>query len=199
MIRSILAVIAVALLSGPVLAHKVNVFAYVEDEQLYIEGYFNDGKMARNSSVEVTDADGEVVISDMTNDQGRLILDLPQQSSPLRIVLNAGMGHQGEYVMSAGDLGEALPPAVAVTPAPTAGPSVDQAQLEATVQRAVNEAVKPLVKALEAAQERASLSDIIGGVGLIVGILGAFAFYKARQRASSPVGGGNGTDSNKVN
>ena len=198
MIRSILVMIAVASLSGPVLAHKVNVFAYVEDEQLYIEGYFNDGKMARNSSVEVRDGDGEVVISDVTDDQGQLTLDLPQQSSPLRIVLNAGMGHQGEYVMSAGDLGGAAPSAAVVTPppAPTPGPAVDQAQLEATVQHAVNEAVKPLVKALEAAQERASLSDIIGGVGLIVGILGAFAFYKARQRVPSSV---DGADSNKVN
>src|SRR3569833_1742452 len=34
-------------------AHKVNVFAYLEGDRVYVQGYFLDGKKAKNSKVTV--------------------------------------------------------------------------------------------------------------------------------------------------
>ena len=200
MIRSIVVLLALAMLSGPVLAHKVNVFAYVEGERLHIEGYFNDGKKARNSVVNITDAEGNVLISDTTNDEGQLVIDIPSGSAQMHVVLKSGMGHQAEYVIPAEDVAASTVSKSAETKSPTSpvsnvqagemtaqavSPSVDQAQLESMIQQAVSEAIRPLARELAASRERASLGDIIGGVGLIVGLLGGFAFLKARQSASA--------------
>ena len=40
-------------------AHKVNVFAYVEGDQIYIQGYFSDGHMAKNSEVTIYGDNGQ--------------------------------------------------------------------------------------------------------------------------------------------
>lgn len=197
MVRSMAVLVAAMMFSGAVLAHKVNVFAYVENQQLYVEGYFNDGKMAKKSAIEVIDPDGNVIMQDVTDDQGQITFDLPDQSIPLRIELNAGMGHQGVYVMSAEDLGAVAPPVAMeaisapdeASPSVAVSPSINPAELEAAVQRAVGDAIKPLVRELSVAQKQASLSDIVGGIGLIVGVLGGFAFFKARQQMSKASGG----------
>ncbi len=38
-------------------AHKVSVYGYAEDGMVFVEGYFVDGSKAKNSSVEVFDAE----------------------------------------------------------------------------------------------------------------------------------------------
>ena len=42
-------------LNIPALAHKVNIFAYIEGEKVYTESYSNDGKKCVNSKIEVFD------------------------------------------------------------------------------------------------------------------------------------------------
>ena len=179
-------------------AHKVNLFAYVEADEIYVEGYFVDGKAAQNSKVQVLGPNGELLVEGITDDQGQYRFAVPQRTD-LKIVVNAGMGHQTDFLLTAADLNKA--DVVDVVPAQSSevapGPlqsnsqtlepaSINNSELDAVVRKAVNEAIKPLVRELSAAQQKASLSSIIGGVGYIIGFLGLFAFFKARQTTAKP-------------
>lgn len=179
-------------MSQQALAHKLSLFAYAEGDTVSVEGYFADGKKAQNSAVKVVDSGGTVLVEGVTDDEGMYSFKIPQQVD-LNIILNSGMGHQGEFLMSAAELGGG-----GISPEPVSAPVVagveaDQAALgvvaapavggdvEAVVHRAVNEAIKPLVRELAESRQKASISDLVGAIGYIFGLMGLFAFYKARQ------------------
>jgi nickel transport protein len=187
--------LAVLGVSQPALAHKLNLFAYAEGDMVSVEGYFADGKKAQNSAVKVVDSGGALLVEGVTDDEGMYRFKTPQQGS-INIILNAGMGHQGEFLMSATELGNGIAPRSVSTPIVTGvvtGAETDQAAMdmaaapatggdvEAVVHRAVNEAIKPLVRELAESRQKASISDLVGAVGYIFGLMGLFAFYKARQ------------------
>ncbi len=177
-------------------AHKVNLFAYVEADEVYVEGYFVDGKAAQNSKVQVLGPNGGLLVEGITDDQGQYRFAVPQRTD-LKIVVNAGMGHQTDFLLTAAELNKTdVVDAVSVQSSevdpsqsasqPAESGITNNTELDAVVRKAVNEAIKPLVRELSAAQQKASLSSIIGGVGYIIGFLGLFAFFKARQATIKP-------------
>jgi len=176
------------------LAHKINLFAYAEGDEVYVESYFVDGKAAQNSKVQVLGPEGNLLLEGITDDQGQYRFAVPQHTD-LKIVVNAGMGHQTNFLLSAAELNESD----MVEAAPVQSSEVEvsassekaaiesssgianNSELDEVVRKAVNEAIKPLVRELSASQQKASLSGIVGGVGYIIGFLGLFAFFKVRQ------------------
>ena len=190
------------LFSYPALAHKVSVFAYVEDGKVFVEGYFADGKKPMDSEVSVF-ADGAEtpVFEGRTDDQGMLSFPLPKVDSALRVVLNAGMGHRGEYTIPKAEVvGAAEMPAASssvLTPSSpdnlsTPAAAIDKAELESIVNHAVAEAIKPLVRELAASQEHVSFTQKVGGVGYIFGVMGILAFLLARKKEEKAKKEGNG-------
>lgn len=180
-------------LSQQALAHKLNLFAYAEGDTISVEGYFADGRKAQNSAVKVLDSSGKVLVEGMTDGEGKYLFKVPQKSD-IKIILNAGMGHQGEFAMSAAELGDGNAAAseqgsamsdgdadVGHAGAEVVNAPVVGGELDIAVHRAVNEAIKPLVRELAESRQQASISEIVGAVGYIFGLLGLFAFYKARQ------------------
>jgi nickel transport protein len=170
-------------------AHKVNVFAYAEGDQVYVEGYFSDGTKAKNSDVTVADASGRRLLQGKTNEQGDFTFPITERQA-LQITLNAGQGHQAIYDIPvdevAGQNAASSPlPADADDPPPNAGSASeadDGASVsEAMIRKAVAQGVLPLARQISELKERRGLSDIVGGIGLIVGILGIFAYFRARQ------------------
>ena len=57
-------------LAPSALAHKVNVFAWVEGDTVHVEGYFAGNKKAQDSLVEVFDRTGEKLLDGRTDQQG---------------------------------------------------------------------------------------------------------------------------------
>jgi len=174
-------------------AHKVNVFAYVEGDQIYIQGYFSDGKTAKNSEVTIYGSDGRELTKGQTNEEGVITFPIQGKQS-LRIVLNAGQGHQASYEIPLEEItGTAVVPAASDPPPSStdqsspvgemiAGSSGESAQVsEAMVRKAVAQGVLPLAREISELKERRGFSDIVGGIGFIVGLLGVFAYVKARQ------------------
>ncbi|MEJ2652365.1 MAG: cobalt ABC transporter permease [Gammaproteobacteria bacterium] len=175
-------------------AHKVNVFAYVEGDQVYTQGYFSDGTKAKNSAVTVYGNAGQELLKGRTDEDGAFTFPTQGQRQALRIVLNAGMGHQASYVIPVEEVtGSPVTPAPAsAAAAAPSSPRGEQAGdrdagrtpsglSEAQVRKAVAEGVLPLAREISALKERRGFSDIVGGIGLIIGVLGGFAYFKARQ------------------
>ena len=90
-------------------AHKVQMFAYPEGENIFVEGYFADGKKPKKSEVVVYDNGGNVLFNGVTDDEGKLSFKIPQKTD-MRITLNAGMGHKTEYTIPASELSGSNPP-----------------------------------------------------------------------------------------
>lgn len=183
-----------ALTVSPAYAHKVNMFAFAEGNDVFVEGYFSDGKKPMNSEVLVFDNAGKQLLSGLTNEEGQFDFAIPKQED-LRITLNAGQGHLAEYTISREELGgvEAAPATandalnspggeavsdnnVVVETTAAAAPG-----LERMVKSAVGQSLRPVMRSLSELKERRTFSDIIGGLGFIVGIIGGFFYFKARK------------------
>ncbi|MBU4565970.1 MAG: hypothetical protein KMY53_01000 [Desulfarculus sp.] len=183
-------------LAGAAQAHRISVYAYVEDGQIKGEGYMPGGGKVSNQQVQVLDAGGKVLAEAKTSPEGAFSLPLPQAKPPLTLVLSAGAGHRATYKLSAADLGVAATAAKAApaSAAPTAAKPVAQAvaagqDLGPQIKKAVEQAVAPLRAQLAEMALRSnevSLKDIVGGLGWIVGLLGLAAYMKARKMAGAP-------------
>ncbi len=191
-----------AILSSVVYAHKVNMFAYQEGGQVFVDGYFADGKKAQESEVSVYDDQGQLLLNGKTDDKG-LFVFTPAQKGALRITLDAGLGHKTEYELGADEWEEQAGLASVVStgnePVQTqvetsseakiaphsAAAGINEKALQAMIKKAVHDANMPLIRSLEEAQQKASLSDIIGGVGFIFGILGVLLYFQARKQSKS--------------
>lgn len=176
----------------PAHAHKVNLFAYAEGNKVVVEGFFSDGKVAEKAQIQVFSPTGDRLVQGQADDEGVFVFETPAEVSDLRISLYAGMGHRAEFTLPADEIRGALATAAGGGEAGGAAPAVaaDSAAVEAMVRQAVGEAMLPLVRNLSELNERRTASDIIGGVGFIIGIIGVFFYLRARslQGRSAPRG-----------
>lgn len=177
-------------------AHKVNMFAYVEGNDVFVEGYFLDGKKPKNCEVTVSDADGSVLLTGLTNDEGQFTFAIPS-SGAIKIKIDAGEGHIAQYLLSAEEVSMAddlvsVADSVVQSDTQIPGPASEQPDnvgLNSNdinmlmVQKAVGRSLHPVMRALDELKERRTMSDIIGGVGIIMGIGGMFLYFKARKIA----------------
>lgn len=125
----LLAVALLLVLQTPALAHRVNIFAWTEGPQVAVKCGFSGGNSVRNGEVTVYDAaDGRVLLTGRTDTEGLFRFDIPPKGREhgLRIRINAGEGHQNEWLLEAAELASApaADPAVIPAPAPAAAPAV---------------------------------------------------------------------------
>lgn len=101
----VVVLIGTLLFTGAAFAHKVHIFAYVEDGKIHAESYFPDGKPVEQGSIEVLDSQGQKVAEGVTDPEGRCVLPIPKKDD-LTIVINASMGHKSTYLLKKTELGE---------------------------------------------------------------------------------------------
>jgi nickel transport protein len=144
------------LVSTEALAHKVNIFAYVEGGVVYCEGYFPDGRKVSDGKVEVYDSQGNKLLEGTTDKEGMFSFRAPKPDD-LKIVLIASMGHKNSYTLSADEFSD-----VAATSAePT--PQVKQAPLEQAPTKAKHRHRAP-------EREPFPVAGVLGGLGFIFGL-----------------------------
>jgi len=198
----ILATLLLCVCAWSAQAHKVNMFATVEGDTVFIEGYFLDGKKPKHCEVTVYDSNDKQLLTGLTNDEGQFSFKIPA-SGPLRVKLNAGEGHLKEITLTADELGSdvgggsgtALPRTTAnaeneiVSDGGANEEAISNAQLQLLVERAVGKTIRPLVREIDELKERRGLSDIIGGIGVIIGVGGLLLYLQARKLAAKSKAG----------
>ncbi|WP_051906399.1 MULTISPECIES: hypothetical protein [unclassified Sulfurospirillum] len=80
------------LLFSSVWAHKINLFAYDEAGQLYVQSYFTQSSPCKQCVVKLLDANQKELLVFNTDDEGKASVKLP--SAEFTIIVEAGMGHQ---------------------------------------------------------------------------------------------------------
>ena len=87
---------AFLLSSGTALAHKVNLFAYVDDGKIYTECYFADGRPVTAGKVLVYDNREVLLLEGVTDREGLFSFAIPKVDD-LTIVIDAAMGHRNSF------------------------------------------------------------------------------------------------------
>lgn len=233
-LKSVAASLALlAVLAAPALAHRVNVFAYVEGHDVVVECSYSRSERVRFGDVEVFDAaTGAPLLAGKTDEKGEFRFPVPPAvraaKADLRIVLRAGEGHQNttevkaaEYLTAAPVAAPVTPAAPGATPATSAPPSppaapvaaagpvaaasapvqavnqtggqgavapaLDAAALERVVEAAVEKKIAPLRAILVGEKEKGpGLTEIIGGLGWLVGLAGIAAYIAAKGKKPRP-------------
>lgn len=189
--------VALMLTALPAAAHKVNVFGYVEGSMVQGEGYFPGGGKAKSSKVELFDNSGKLLAQTKTDDQGAFKLKIPQAKPPLKLVITASMGHKGQYLLTAADLGKESQAATkamvsqkakesdkATGQANIAAVSLDEKQIKEIVTQALEEKLAPLQAQIARmnAERAIGVADVVGGLGYIMGLLGLAAYMNSRKK-----------------
>ena len=84
------------MLKGTALAHRVNLFAYVDGGKIYTESYFPDGKPVIGGKVLVYDSREKLLVQGVTDKEGLFNFPIPVVDE-LKIVIDATMGHRNSF------------------------------------------------------------------------------------------------------
>ncbi|MEC4675473.1 MAG: hypothetical protein VST72_00935 [Nitrospirota bacterium] len=189
-------------------AHKVSIYAYAEAGEVFAEGYFVDGSKAKNSRIEVFDAgSGKKLLEVKTDKKGEASFKIPEVA-PLKLVITASMGHKNDYTISENEVREAMgiskvevrsqesedreritergpqiPETTGAVPATHQG--LSSSEIEAIVDRTLEKKLRPIKNILLQIQESSSrpgISEILGGIGYILGLMGIVMYFKSRRR-----------------
>ena len=188
-------------------AHKVSVYAYAENGTVYSESYFVDGTKAKNSTIEVFDEkDGTKLTEGKTDEEGKFSFKIPKVTS-LKLVLHASMGHQADFILAEEEVREAMGAKQPSKSQPVKEPSksgsstsmkipkkesaekselkgISESKIEAIVESVVDRKLKPMERMLVKIQENSGkpgFSEIVCGIGYIIGIMGIIAYFKAKR------------------
>ena len=94
--------------------HRVNLFAWVEGDTIHVESKFSSGKHVKAGKITVSDAEGTELLTGLTDENGAFSFKIPKKAE-LKIILEAGTGHRGEWTVAAGEI---QMPATAKKPEP---------------------------------------------------------------------------------
>lgn len=195
-------------------AHRVNIFAYVDGDTVVTESGYSRTSRVMSGTIEVFDAaTGQRLLSGTTDDTGHFAFPIPEQARAgtmdLRLLLSAGEGHQAEWTVKAEELATAGTMAQTTAAQPTApAPEQSAPQTEALplLSTKAGQQDQPAAAPLTSAQADAMLrrelapikqmlaelnqpgpgmTEIIGGIGYILGIFGIAAYMKSRSRPAS--------------
>ena len=188
----------IVLVPAMALAHKVTVFAWVEGDTVYTESKFSGGRAAKDAPVEVYNAAGEKLLEGRTDDEGKFAFK-PSRPEDLQIVLIGGAGHRNEWRVSAEEFtgaGSAAASSAALPVAQTAPPqsgfsesprsgivTLSPSELQALIEQSLDKKLAPILHRLGNVEQGPSLSDIIGGIGYIIGLVGLGAYINTRRKS----------------
>lgn len=186
----LLALYAMFASMAPAHAHRLRVFATVESGVVSGYAYFVGGARAQGATVVFRDAGGRSLHRAATDTQGAFRWT-PAKPQTIRITVDAGEGHAATITIGAERFSSAeeFNPGEAAARMADAGdpdgPDVSDdvlAHIEKHVEAAVARQMRPLLEAYEAAEARLRFNDIVGGIGMIVGVAGAAMWAASRRK-----------------
>ncbi len=184
-------------------AHRVDVFAWVEGYTIFVQSKFSGGKKVQSGKITVIDPQGVELLSGLTNVEGEFSFKIPKRTD-LKIVLNAGEGHRGEWTIRADEIAQLPAGTAPETGAEEAGPAEQKKsaakssgaeatavpdthlrpqELEAVIESALDRKLKPLIRMLADMQQKGpNVKDIFAGIGYIFGLVGVAAYVQSRKK-----------------
>ncbi|MGD9744338.1 MAG: hypothetical protein AB7V53_16970 [Dongiaceae bacterium] len=195
----LLALALLPIFASPAHAHRLKVFATVEYGAIDGYGFFIGGGRPQAATFIVQDGTGAELFRGRTDIEGGFTWR-PDHGGDFVVVIDAGDGHVAQARIAASRFadyeGGIIAPALAGETADASAP-VDSAapddlarMIDASVDRAVSRQIRPLLEAYEAADGKVRFNDVVGGIGMIVGLAGMAMWGLARRRERNQPPGG---------
>ena len=175
--------LALLVCATPAKAHRLKLFATLEGDMISGYAFFVGSGRAQGAVISIRDAADKEVATLTTDDAGAYAYKAPTAQN-YRLTANTGDGHVADAVIDAARFSDAATEVASQSAVADAAPvsSVSQAQIERAVDAAVARQLRPLIEAYEAAEGRTRFNDIMGGIGMIVGLAGLALWASARRR-----------------
>jgi nickel transport protein len=188
-------------------AHKVSLSAWVQGDTVYIQSKFSGGRKVQNATVVVYDDRGNQLLEGKTDRNGEFSSKVPQKTD-LKVVLKTSTGHMVKRTIPLEEIvaesikdkmpassspekskidAEKIPEHASDVKserveAPSETASFDQQQLEGIIEKLLDKKLAPINRMLaDAMDRRPGLTEILGGIGYIFGLVG-IALYVANRR-----------------
>lgn len=181
--RSAYIVVAFATLCSTAWAHRINAFAWEEEGKVKVEVYFSSGAKAHGAQVKLFAADGTLIMTAQTDEQGECEFAAPSVG-PFRIVAETADGHSAECELklagSFSDTGSGIERSPATPTAQNVQPQAFALELVAAIDR-LERSVNALRQEVDSLRHSVGVKDAVAGVGFILGLTGVSAFFLARR------------------
>ncbi len=199
---ALLVAVLFLLSSLPAQAHKLNVFCWTGEQQVYGEAFFSGGRKAKNVPVNVQDAKSlAALLTIQTDDKGTFQFtpsqQVVEQKLDLLITVETGDGHRGEWLLTVNEYLPAASDPTRTAQSPviksaqeSAAESVDRATVRAIVRQELNRELVPIKRHLaEGREKKAGPRDILGGIGCIIGLAALLAWFQSKKKKKTSTGG----------
>jgi len=174
-------IVAALILATPAHAHRLKLFATLEGGVISGYAFFVGSGRAHGAAISVKDASGQEVATLTTDEAGAYSFKTPVPQT-YSLTATTGDGHVADATVEGARFGTAVATkdedeAEVASPAS----AITQAQIERAVDAAVARQIRPLLEAYEAAEGRTRFNDIMGGIGMIMGLAGLALWGSARR------------------
>ena len=199
--QGIILILSILAFAIPALAHRVLVYAYAEGDTIHTESKFVPDTPVRQGKILVVDQKTEtVLLTGQTDEQGKFSFKIPveavEQKLDLKVIIEAAMGHRGEWLLKADNYLTGVKPEAAdapnapaqaletAPPAPeTKSAGLDPQILEEALNKTLERQLAPIKEMLtELSIHKTSLTDVMGGIGYILGIFGLWAYFQSKGK-----------------
>lgn len=184
--RRLLAALAVVFaLASPAEAHKLKVFATVEDHAIRGYAFFIGGGRPDGSSWIAKDAAGAQIATGTTDAEGRFAFAVPTTvATDVTVTVDTHEAHIASATIAAARFTDAPAEPAPPTTATSASPAQaqDHTKIDALVRAAVQKEVEPVLERLEAMDSRLRYTDILSGIFLIIGLVGIGLWARGKRR-----------------
>jgi nickel transport protein len=162
------------LFANLIFAHKVDISAYVENNTVYTESCFSDGKKVEGGRIEVYDSLGNKLLEGKTNGEGQFSFKPPKRDD-LKIVLVTSCGHKAFSTI----LKEELPDKASLE---VSKEFSYLEQIKRIIDTSLDEKLKVIIKEIKREKEERYFREIIAGIGYIFGTLGVILYFITRKK-----------------
>ena len=177
--------------SQEALAHRVNIFAYSDGQNVHVHAGFSRSQPARNAEISVSLPGKDTLLLTLkTNEAGDCSFPIPAEASQygLNIRVNAGEGHANTWSMGKEEFG-AKPQSASESPSepPSKQGSQEEmatnhANLQELVRTELAQQLAPLRLELAETREKIRFTDILGGIGWLVGLAGIVSALLTKRK-----------------
>ena len=189
LLRTTLILILTLWPTAEALAHRVNLFAHSDGTNIHVQAGFSRTQPARKATITVSLPGQNQVLRTLTTDaQGQCAFPIPPEAVTYGLVIrvNAGEGHVNTWTMSKEEFGaqpKAQPATMDETSPTTQTQKTDTPDWQAVLRSELSSQLAPLRRELAEFQTQLRLTDILGGIGWLVGLAGLFAAIRSKRSA----------------
>lgn len=185
------------------LAHKATIFAWIEGDTIHTQSKLSGGKPVKGGEVIVFDQEGVPLLKGKTDDKGLFSFTMPQKTE-LKIVLKTSMGHQAKWSVLPEEMGGSGPASntsetAQIAPvkksmgsknietyeksSKRADVGLSREDIQKIIDDALEKKLAPILdKMAKTYDQEPSLTEIIGGIGYIIGLVGVALIVTSRRR-----------------